>query len=129
MTSQLDCGCWFICRCAEKEAVEKAKVLLKMADLNSVFYVQNDGAIIVYIQPYEAWSRDYGGIWNMRSLSNRRYKSIVGLQKGIGEIIKKKIEDPSYLLLPEPDPRSQRFGVPSKRKRGDNDLCRRIDVS
>ena len=124
MTSQLDCGCWFICRCAEKAAAENAKVLLKMADLNAIFYTQTNGHITVYVQPYDVWRTKYGGGWVGRALSNRRYTSIEGLRKGISEIIKRKTQDPEFLVLPVADPKSKRFSMPSKRKMADNDLCR-----
>lgn len=122
--SQLGCGCWFICRCAEKTAVENAKVLLKMADLNAQFYTNTNGSIVVYVQPYEVWRTKYGGGWVGRALSNRHYSSIEGMRKGISEIIKRKTAVPSYLELPPPDPKSKRFNMPSKRKTADKDICR-----
>ena len=122
--SQHDCGCWYICRCKEKAATENARVLLKMADLNATFYTDSNGKITVYVQPYEVWRTKYGGGWVVRSLSNRHYTSIEGMQKGISEIIKRKTDDPSYLELPEPDPRSKRFNMPSKRKTADTGICR-----
>lgn len=124
--SKLDCGCWYSCRCAEKAASENAKVLLKMADLNAIFYPDSNGRIVVYIQPYEVWRAKYGGGWVVRSLSHRHYTSIEGMRKGISEIIQRKTLDPSYLVLPEPDPKSRRFDMPSKRKTADKDICRMI---
>lgn len=122
--NQLDCGCWYQCRCAEKAAAENAKVLLKMADLNATFYTDSNGKITVYIQPYEVWNMKYGGGWVSRSLANRHYKSIEGMRKGISEIIRRKTADASYLVLPEPDPKSKRFNMPTKRKTSSSDLCR-----
>lgn len=124
MSGQLECGCWFKCYCAEKAAAENAKVLLKMADLNSVFYTDSRGVIVVYVQPYQAWQTNYGGQWVGRALSVRRYTSIEGMRKGISEIIRRKTIDPSYLELPEPDPRSKRFDMPSKSKIRQTNICR-----
>lgn len=124
MSGQLECGCWYSCRCAEKAAAENAKVLLKMADLNAHFYTDSRGEIAVYVQPYEVWRTKYGGGWVCRAMSHRRYTSIEGMRKGISEIIKRKTADPSYLELPVPDPKSKRFTMPSKRKTFDTDTCR-----
>ncbi len=126
MSGQLECGCWFKCYCAEKEAAEKAKVLLKMADLNSVFYPNSDGTIVVYVQPYERWTTQYGGKWRQTAISVRRYTSVEGLRKGISQIIQRKTRDPSYLDLPLPDPRSKRFNLPSKSKKSPTNICRLV---
>lgn len=123
---QLDCGCWLTCRCAEKEAAKNAKVLLKMADLNAIFYTDSTGSISIYVQPYEVWSTNYGGRWTSRAMSIRRYTSIENMRRGVSKIISQKIADPSYLTLPEPDAKSRRFNMPSKRKRADLDVCRAV---
>ena len=92
-----------MCRCADLVAAKDACAMLKMADLESfcgVSYTGYPPIIWIGVQPIEyqaarGWHRTY--------VRRFTFNSIDGLKKGVNRIIQQKINDPSYLALPEPD--------------------------
>lgn len=56
------------------------------------------------VQPYEMCvytNRGWGRYWSTRSLRYIKYQTVEGMLSGVNRIVKRKIDDPDYLSLPE----------------------------
>ena len=119
--NELDCGCWYRCRCIEKAAGDKAVVLLKMVGINASSHPDShSGSISLSLQPYEYYKTNY---WSVGHLRHITYRSVDGLEKGVSRLIQRKIADPDYLELPVADVRGK-FSLPSKGTRSAGRYCR-----